>query len=108
MKLAPTWTKAAKSISLSGLYPKPNRSPAKRVRFGEEEQRNERALTFEKSRRERYDACSNDVAQAPSLDALACRFAPKTKPKPSEEIVVWREAANNISSAVCGLWHQKR
>ena len=33
---------------LSRLRPKPNRSPAKRVRFGKEEQRNERALTFEK------------------------------------------------------------
>ena len=35
-------------MQLSGPRPKPNRSPAKRVRFGKEEQRNERALTFEK------------------------------------------------------------
>ena len=35
-------------LRLSGVYKKPNRSPAKRVRFGEEEQRRERALTFEK------------------------------------------------------------
>ena len=34
-------------------------SPAKRVRFGKEEQRNERALTFEKSRSKRYGACSD-------------------------------------------------
>ena len=31
-----------------GLHPNPNRSPAQRVRFGKEEQQNERALTFEK------------------------------------------------------------
>ena len=34
----------------------------KRVRFGKEEQQNERALTFEKSRSKRYVACS-DVYQ---------------------------------------------
>ena len=34
--------------TLPGLHPKPNRSPAKRVRFGKEEQRRERALTFVK------------------------------------------------------------
>ena len=32
---------------------------AKRLRFGEEEQRNECALTFEKSRSKRYAACSD-------------------------------------------------
>ena len=31
-----------------GFCPKPNRSPAQRVRFGKEEQRRERALTFTK------------------------------------------------------------
>ena len=34
-----------KGSELSG-YGLPNRSPAKRVRFGKEEQRHERALTF--------------------------------------------------------------
>ena len=43
----------------SGQHSKPNRSPAQRVRFGEEEQRHERALTFEKSRSKRYRACSD-------------------------------------------------
>ena len=52
---------------LSKLRPKPNRSPAKRVRFGKEEQRNERALTFEKSRSKRYDACS-DVEVPPRFE----------------------------------------
>lgn len=35
------------------------RNPTKRLRFGKEEQRNERALTFEKSRSKRYEACSD-------------------------------------------------
>ena len=35
-------------IKLSDSCPKPNRSPAQRVRFGKEEQRRERALTFAK------------------------------------------------------------
>ena len=34
---------------------------AKRIRFGEKEQRRERALTFEKSRGKRYKACSDVV-----------------------------------------------
>ena len=50
--------------ALSGLRPKPNRSPAKQVRFGEEEQRKERALTFEKSRSKQYRACSDVVPMA--------------------------------------------
>ena len=34
---------------LCGLWcPKPNRNPAQRLRYGEEEQQNERALTFKK------------------------------------------------------------
>jgi hypothetical protein len=41
---------------------------AKRVRFGEEEQQNERALTFEKSRSKRYKACS-DVEHRNTIDA---------------------------------------
>ena len=54
---------------LSGLHLKPNRSPAQRVRFGKEEQQNERALTFEKkSRSKRYDACS-DVEHRNTIDA---------------------------------------
>ena len=48
---------------LSGLHLKPNRSPSQRVRFGKEEQQNERTLTFEKSRSKRYDACSDVVTQ---------------------------------------------
>ena len=40
----------------------PNRNPAKRLRFGKEEQRRERALTYKISRSKRYKACS-DVAQ---------------------------------------------
>ena len=43
----------------------PNQSPAQRVRFGAEEQRRERALTFEKSRSKRYKACS-DVVPRPN------------------------------------------
>ena len=39
----------------------PNRNPAKRIRFGSEEQQNERGMRFlcgaQKSRRKRYDAC---------------------------------------------------
>ena len=47
------WAVVPKKMLLSGLQPKPNRSPVQRVRFGEEEQQNERALTFEKSRSKR-------------------------------------------------------
>ena len=57
---------------LSRLRPKPNRSPAKRVRFGKEEQRNERALTFEKSRSKRYAACSDVVREAGVEPARPC------------------------------------
>ena len=49
---------------------KPNRSPTQWVRFGEEEQRNERTLTFEakqKSRSKRYEACS-DVEQGTGIE----------------------------------------
>ena len=38
-----------------------------RVRFGKEEQRRERALTFEKSRSKRYKACS-DVSKSHEND----------------------------------------
>ena len=41
----------------------PNRKPAKRLRFGKEEQRRECAPTFEKSRSKRYKACSDVVTQ---------------------------------------------
>lgn len=37
-----------KDAVVVGLYQSPNRGPAQRVRFGEEEQRHERALTFVK------------------------------------------------------------
>ena len=46
---------------------KPNRSPAQRVRFGKEEQRHERALTYKISRSKRYRACS-DVVRAMGLE----------------------------------------
>ena len=39
----------------------PTTSPAQRVAVGGEEQRNERALTFEKSRSKRYEACDERV-----------------------------------------------
>ena len=48
----------------------PNRSPAQRVRFGAEEQRRERALTFEKSRSKRYKACS-DVVRVTGFEPAA-------------------------------------
>ena len=52
----------------SGLRQNPNRNPAaQRLRFGEEEQQNERALTLEKSRSKRYDACS-DVEVPPRFE----------------------------------------
>ena len=55
----------------------PNRSPAQRVRFGKEEQRRERALTYKISRSKRYKACS-DVAQRegfePSWDCSQTDF----------------------------------
>ena len=41
---------------------KPDRNPAKRIRSGKEEQRNEREMTFgakQKSRRKRYEACDD-------------------------------------------------
>ncbi len=62
MTLAPTWSVVPKKMRPPSPHSKPNRSPAQRIRFGEEEQQNERTLTFEKSRSKRYDACS-DVAR---------------------------------------------
>ena len=41
---------------------KPDQNPAKRIRSGKEEQRNEREMTFgakQKSRRKRYEACDD-------------------------------------------------
>ena len=40
----------------------PNRNPSQRLRFGKEEQRRERALTYKISRSKRYKACP-DVAE---------------------------------------------
>ena len=55
----------------------PNRNPARRVRFGKEEQRRECALTNKTSRSKRYKACS-DVAQRegfePSWDCSQTDF----------------------------------
>ena len=65
---APTWDiETVWMPQLSGLHPKPNRSPAQRVRFGKEEQQNERALTYKISRSKRYDACS-DVVEAGGVE----------------------------------------
>lgn len=47
----------------------------KRVRFGKEEQQNERALTFKKSRSKRYDACS-DVEVTPGFEFVRVVFCP--------------------------------
>ena len=44
----------------------PNRSPAERVRFGKEEQQNERALILIKNQSKRYDACSDVVEEVDS------------------------------------------
>ena len=64
----------------------PNRSPAQRVRFGKEEQRRERALTFEKSRSKRYKACS-DVVPVVGLEPTRYRYqrilSPSRLPIPS-------------------------
>lgn len=49
----------------------------KRVRFGKEEQQNERALTLKKSRSKRYDACS-DVEVTPGFEfvwVVICLFS---------------------------------
>ena len=75
MTLTPAWSKCPVSmLRPSGPHPKPNRSPAQqpptaaqRVRFGEEEQQNERALTYKISRSKRYDACS-DVEQVKGIE----------------------------------------
>ena len=68
------------------LHPRPNRSPAKRGRFGSEEQRRERALAFEKSRSKRYKACS-DVVPVTGLEPVRCRqrwiLSPLRLPIPS-------------------------
>ena len=50
--------------------PKRNRSSAERVRFGKEEQRNERALPFEKSRSKLHIACS-DVVEMRGVEPLS-------------------------------------
>ena len=45
----------------------------KRVRFGEEEQQNERALTYKISRSKRYDACS-DVEQGTGVEPASAAW----------------------------------
>ena len=47
---------------------KPTANPAERIAVGKEEQRNECALTFEKSRSKRYAACS-DVEVTPGFES---------------------------------------
>ena len=74
-----------------GLYQKPNRSPAKWVQFGKEEQRHERALTFKKSRSKRYRACS-DVVPVAGLEPARHRWrwilSPLRLPIPSHRHIV--------------------
>src|SRR5699024_7209077 len=68
----------------------PNRNPAKRLRFGEEEQRRERALTYKISRSKRYKACS-DVVPVTGLEPVRCRqrwiLSPLRLPIPSHRQV---------------------
>ena len=70
-----SWSQQVSSIFPECLDPKPNCNPAERLRFGEEEQRNECALSFEKSRSKRYAACSDVVEEG--------GFEP---PKPKQQI----------------------
>lgn len=60
-------TVSIKNVTTLGLYQKPNRSPAQRVRFGEEEQQRERVLTYKINRSKRYKAYS-DVQRAVKID----------------------------------------
>ena len=53
---------------------KPNRSPEKRVRFGKEGQRHERALTFAKSQSKGYKAWPDAVTRRGYLRAKCRRF----------------------------------
>ena len=62
MTLAPTWTVVPKKMQSPGPRPNPNRSPAKRVRFGKEEQGSGADGIFCKKMPEQSGLCS-DVAQ---------------------------------------------
>ena len=54
-------------LQLFSAHPKPTANPAERIAVEKEEQRHERALTFEKSRGKRYRACS-DVVRLKGLE----------------------------------------
>ena len=63
---------------------KPTANPAERIAVGKEEQRNECALTFVKSRSKRYAACSDvsggfnpDILPWNPCTATACKFPAK-------------------------------
>ena len=64
---------------LPGFHPKSNRSPAQRVRFGKEEQQNERALTYKISRSKRYDACS-DMVEMRGVEPLSEKKSARVSP----------------------------
>ncbi len=71
------WIVLTKKMHPTGLGD-PNRSPAQRVRFGKEEQQNECALTFVKSRSKRYDVCS-DVVRVVGLEPTRKAREPKSR-----------------------------
>ena len=70
-KAAPRWGAAFLHVGRTRTARGPRRSPAERVRRGEDEQRNERDL---RQQGERYGACEDEVrSPEPTLKFLCCK-----------------------------------
>lgn len=86
------WSKCPLSmLQLLGLHPEPNRSPAQRVRLGEESQQNKCALTFEKSRSKR----TKSILRPPRVPPIPFRHE-------SSEASRGGKRRNSLQSAVFG------
>ena len=86
MKLAPMCLVLPEKMRRSKVFVSSSRKPAERLRLEKEEQRNERTLTFEKSRSKRYEACS-DVPNVPQIEAQRkrVRFGSEETPRPAKK-----------------------
>ena len=81
----------------------PTASPAQRVAVGKEEQRNERALTFEKSRSKRYAACSDVAAgegfepsQTESESVVLPLHNPAIRPRSRRDECYYSKSSENV------------
>lgn len=93
-----------KKMRISGFAQNQTATQRQRLRFGEEEQQNERAPMFEKSRSKRYDACSGvsrhyeitiylKALRRNGLDGLACHFCVLNKKRLHIRCILGKKAA---------------